>query len=137
MQPVTVAISSTGIQYLLQTLLGDHIATALETNLTPPPYSFNVAAFNFLPGGESIEHDYSNITISLSGGSFKSFKPVFSSCVQGPADNSQFAITMTVSNMEVDYNWNEVVHLAGLHLEQRRNEGTRRSAYAEQQQLRV
>jgi hypothetical protein len=107
MQPVTVAISPAGISYLLQTLIGNQVAKALEDNLTPPNYSFTVPDFNYLPGGDAFEHDYSGITISLSGGAFKSFTPVFSGCVQGPDDNSQFTISMTVSNLDMDYNWNE------------------------------
>src|SRR5215217_7818436 len=106
MQPVTVAISPTGISYLLQTLLGNQVAKALEDNLTPPNYSFNVGDFTYEPPQSNIESDYSGITISLSGGSFKSFTPVFGGCVQGP-DGSQFTITMTVSGLEVDYTWNE------------------------------
>ena len=107
MQSVTVALSPTGIQYLLQTLIGDQIARALEDNLTAPPYSFSVPPFNNLPGGSSIENDYTGITISLSGGTFKSFKPAFKSCVQGPATASQFTITMVASEVELDYAWNE------------------------------
>jgi hypothetical protein len=109
MQPVTVAISSTGIQYLLKSLLGDQIAKALESNLGAPNYSFQPGNFNFLPGGSSIENDYSNISINISGGQIQTFSPVFSGCVQGPDDNSQFKITMTVSNLAVDYpgGWHE------------------------------
>ena len=109
MQPVTVAISSTGIQYLLKSLLGDQIAKALESNLGAPNYSFQPGNFNFLPGGSSIENGYSNISINISGGQIQTFSPVFSGCVQGPDDNSQFKITMTVSNLAVDYpgGWHE------------------------------
>jgi hypothetical protein len=110
MQPVTVAISSTGIQYLLKSLLGDQIAKALESHLGAPDYSFQPGNFNYLPGGSAIENDYSNVSINISGGQIQSFSPAFSGCVQGPdGDNSQFAITMTVNNLAVDYpgGWHE------------------------------
>jgi hypothetical protein len=102
MQPVTVAISPTGVEYLLQTLIGNQVAKALEDNLTPPNYSFAVPDFTYEASDSQFEFDYSGITISLSKGSLKSFTPVFGGCVQGPDDNSQFTITMTVSSLEVD-----------------------------------
>jgi len=110
MQPVTVAISPTGIQYLLKELLGHQIALALQSNLEAPSYNFQPADFSFLPSGSSIENDYSKISVNISGGEIEKFSPVFSGCVQGPGgDNSQFAITMTVSNLVVNYpgGWHE------------------------------
>jgi hypothetical protein len=113
MQPVTVAISPTGIQYLLKSLLGDQIAQALQSNLTPPDYQFNPPNFNYIvsyppqPGGDGTQNDCSNISVKISGGQFNSFSPAFSSCQQGPDDNSQFTVVMTISNLQMHANWNE------------------------------
>src|SRR5215472_8211395 len=113
MQPVTVAISPTGIQYLFKNLLGDQIAQALQTMSQAPGYLFQPPpadfSYSFDQGGILYRNDYSNISINISAGQFQAFSPVFSGCVQGPNDNSQFTIAMTVSNLEADYptGWNE------------------------------
>ena len=111
MQPVTVAISPTGVQYLLKSLLGDQIAQALQTMTEAPSYQFQPGDFqySFDQGGTAYRNDYSNIAINILPGQFQAFSPVFSGAVQGPNDNSQFTITMTVSNLEADYpsGWNE------------------------------
>ena len=111
MQPVTVAISPTGIQYLIENLLGDQIAQALKSHLTAPNYNFQPSNFNFLPGGSAIENDYSNISINITNGQIQSISPAFSGCAQGPdGDNSKFAITMTVNGLNVGYpnGWEEI-----------------------------
>jgi hypothetical protein len=107
MQAVTVSISSTGISYLLDTLLGSRIAQALQDNLTTPGHSFGAPNFVYWIYNNLYEIDYSGINVTLGNGTFKSFAPVFQSYVQGPDDNSQFAITMVASNVEVLYNWYE------------------------------
>jgi len=110
MQPVTVAISPTGIQYLIENLLGDQIAQALKSHLTAPNYNFGPSNFNFLPAGSAIENDYSNVSINITNGQIKSLSPAFSGCGQGPdGDNSKFAITMTVNGLNVAYpnGWEE------------------------------
>jgi hypothetical protein len=75
MQPVTVAISPTGIEYLLRTLLGDQIAKALETHMTVPDYSLPVDAFIVSAG--NTDTTYEDISIQLSGGALVNFAPTF------------------------------------------------------------
>jgi hypothetical protein len=117
MQPVTVAISPTGIQYLLKSLLGDQIAQALHSNLkAAPTYGFQPNGFSYYYDdnkGNFYRNDYSNISVNISGGQFQNVSAVFSGGGQGPDDNSQFTIAMTVSNVEADYpsGWNETYTL--------------------------
>jgi hypothetical protein len=104
MQPVSVAVSSTGIAYLLKTLLGNQIAAALRANLVAPDYTTPVPNFTWWAFGRV---DDMNISVSLTNGTLKSFTPTFTGFVQGPADNSQFTITMTATDLDVSYNWTE------------------------------
>jgi hypothetical protein len=117
MQPVAIAVSSTGIAYLLKTLLGNQIAAALRANLVAPDYSTPVPNFTWWAFGRV---DELNISVSLTGGTLKSFTPMFTGYVQGPTDNSQFAVTMTATDLDVSYKWTEqydefIPHSQGAH----------------------
>ena len=104
MQPVTVAISPTGIGYLLATLLGDQIASALKANLVAPDYSTPIPSFVYNDWGPITE---TNITVSLTKGAIKTFTPKFTGYTQDPDDSSKFHITMTATDLDVSYTWTE------------------------------
>lgn len=107
MQPVTVALSTAGITTLLTSLIGNKVAEVLQAKLAPRDYSVPIGNFQYLTCNAQFEHDLSGISVVLSGGRFDSFVPTFTGFVQGPADASQFTITMTVNNLKVGYTWTE------------------------------
>jgi hypothetical protein len=112
MQPVTVAISPTGIQYMFKNLLGGQIAQALQKMGAAPGWQVQPDDFDysFDQAGMLYQNEYTNISLTISTGQFQNFSPVFSGCLQGPdGDNSHFAITMSVSNFAAGYpnGWNE------------------------------
>jgi hypothetical protein len=103
MQGIGAAISPTGLGYLLTNLLGAKIASALQANLTVPPYTMgNVAPWtNSRPGVTSQYQDYS---MQLSDGKFLSFEPSFASYQQS---GSQISVIMSAPNTQVSYTWCE------------------------------
>jgi len=102
MQAISVAVSPTGLDYLLGTLLGDQIAQALEQNLIPPDYSTTFPTWSVPHIQSSVQ--YTNYTLSLGNGRFTDFTPVLNSYTQ---DGQNFTITMVATNPVVDYTWNE------------------------------
>ncbi|HTW09784.1 MAG TPA: hypothetical protein VME46_19935, partial [Acidimicrobiales bacterium] len=88
MQGIGVTISPAGLGYLLRSLLGEKITSALEANLTVPPYTMDdLPAWSHTRFGETSE--YQSYSLDLSDGQFVSFAPAFASYQQ---DGSQISI---------------------------------------------
>jgi hypothetical protein len=104
MQALTLAISLTGLRYLVQYYLGGSMESVLSTGLVPPDTTVPVQDIVVDPTKAGSTR-YTNIRVSLSGGSLENFKPIFQSLTQG--DNSRFTITLVASGMSVHYTWSE------------------------------
>src|ERR1022692_688447 len=104
MQALTVAISPSGLQYLVPRLVGGQMAKALS-GLVPPSISVPVPNITLYAPPGAPETVAEKIVISLSNGSLSNFTPAFQSTTQGA--NGQFTIVLVASNLTVNYSWNE------------------------------
>lgn len=104
MQALTVAISSSGIQYLGQQLLVGQMVKALSS-LVPPNTSVSVPDITLSTSSSGAMTVAEHIVISLSGGSLSNFVPKFQSITQGA--NGLFTIVLVASSVTVNYSWNE------------------------------
>jgi LBP / BPI / CETP family, C-terminal domain len=101
MQALTIAISPAGVQYFVQQLVVERLLNALSA-LKPPDKTVSVPPITLI--GRSVHQEWYNISITLSGGSLPNFHPVFGGMTQA---GSLFTITLSASDLTVDYSWNE------------------------------
>jgi hypothetical protein len=104
MQALTVAISPSGLQYLVQQLIVGQLTSALS-GLKPPDKSVPISDIILSTSTSGSMLVAENIKLNLSGGSLSNFKPTFQSMTQGP--NGLFTIVLSASNVTVNYQWNE------------------------------
>jgi hypothetical protein len=104
MQALTVAISSSGVQYLSQKLIVGGLIKALS-GLKPPDRRLPVPDITLSTSSTGAMTVAENIVISLSGGSLSNFVPTFQSITQGAS--GQFTIVLVASGVTVNYAWNE------------------------------
>ncbi|MBC7570099.1 MAG: hypothetical protein H7319_10250 [Spirosoma sp.] len=103
LQGITLAISSSGIQYFANVLLASNIATALQ-NLSPPSKSIPIGNI-ILSSGKYSSTWAENVQVSLSNGKLLGFSPTFQTLSQG--SNGQFTMVLQASKFSAAYNWNE------------------------------
>lgn len=105
MQALTIAISSSGLQYLAPKLIGGQLAKALS-GLVPPGNSIPVPdiLLSTSPDGTS-STVAEKISVSLGNGSISNLTPTVQSMTQGA--NGQFTFVLVATNLTVHYSWNE------------------------------
>jgi hypothetical protein len=120
MQALTVAISPSGLQYLVQQLIVGQLTSALS-GLKPPDKSVPVSDIILSTSTSGSMLVAENIKLNLSGGSLSNFKPTFQSMTQGP--NGLFTIVLSASNVTVNYQWNEQYDTYFIYLWINQNQG--------------
>lgn len=95
MQAITIAIGQSGIQFLAQQLISNHIVQLIAL-CKPPDQYLSVAA---------IPNDTTTISITLTQGIFSSFNPAFQAVVQ--QSGGAFLLTIQAGAFGVSYNWAE------------------------------
>jgi hypothetical protein len=115
LQGLTVAISTSGLQYFFHNTLQPSIVSALQKMAVPAP-SINLGTLYFglkpsprveayPPVEQSPTYWAVNTNVSLSNGSLTNFSPVFQEFTQG--NNGEFTVKLSAQNIIVDYKWNE------------------------------
>lgn len=116
LQGITVAISPSGIQYFVTSVLVPEIVTAI-TNVTLPAVNISLGDIQ-LSSSKLGWTEALGVTVALSAGSLAlinpdsssstktlPFTPTFQSLTQG--SNGQFTLTLAASNVQAAYTWTE------------------------------
>jgi hypothetical protein len=104
MQTITVAIAPPGVQFIGQQVLTPTVQQHL-TNLTPQNVTANPPDCQS-PGADDW-HNYSGITVNLTGGSLDGIAASFTSFTQSGTTAGQFTLVLTTGGFNAAYTWGE------------------------------
>jgi hypothetical protein len=106
MQALTIAIGPAGLTYFTRQFVAGTLTSALSA-LKPPDRQIPAPNCGYTNVGGW--YDFSNISISLSGGKLTGFSPAYQNQTQEPG--GKFKVAMLASNFTAQYAWCETYHM--------------------------
>jgi hypothetical protein len=104
MQAVTIAIGPAGVSAFAKQMMAGPMVTTLS-KLAPPDRGLGLPTIQHR--GDVVE-TWTNIWISIAGGSLSGFTPAYGNAVQSP--DGQFVLSFTAPAFSAHYNWDERFH---------------------------